>query len=171
MNARPTLRFPLPPRRVEVRIGPVLSEIGFWGLQLSTGIGALVACTFGFRNEGVISLGGGALGLLWNGVALWAIWTILKEHRYMKRLHTQGQESIGTLLRKRIEGNEGDERYLVTYEFEDNAGRKHTTQDERVEQSLWESLREAQEVSVLFDSENPARNHLYIGRIYRIQLA
>jgi hypothetical protein len=94
-----------------------------------------------------------------------------KEHCSVKRLHTHGLEAIGTLNSKRIAGNDDDKSYFVAFEFEDNAGRKHKTLDWQVEQRLWESLSEAQELSVLYDPENPERNLLYVGRIYLIQSA
>lgn len=175
--------LPPPPRRVEMRLVPLVS---LWLLRalvqpLFAGVGCLFMGLFviGVRGElerGVIS---GKLLLFAAGVASMLVWsyvavvggikTFWLTPRRTRRILSHGQETIGTLMSKIVTETESSYSYGLTYSYTDTAGRKFTQQSGRVSFGLWKTLYEDQKVTVLYDPSRSENSILYEAADYVIK--
>lgn len=182
-SAEPPRPLPPPPRRVEMRLGPL---VGLWLMRalvqpLFAGAGLLFMAVFltgvweelvrgTFSGKFFTFAGCAAFMGVWNYIVLVtgskAFWLTPWRTR---RLFSHGQQTTGTLMSKTVTETEGSNSYGLTYEYTDTSGRKHTQQSGRVSYKLWKPLHEEQQITVLYDPRSPERSVLYEAGDYLIK--
>ena len=76
-----------------------------------------------------------------------------------------GRTSTGRIVGKRIDSDDG-RFYYVTYAFEDGAGNLHQ-REIQLRKAAYDSLREGQNTSVVYQVGNPRNSYLGDGRFRR----